>query len=487
MELCMRKKFVHFCISILLLASFCLPYPALAADSSLDASTMRIGLYYGGSALSSANLQNATGYGSGYSFGYCDSAQNFYPLGSTAETKITMVPGTGSTGEINVTVTGTSTVLFTYDQNTYGSGLVVQPTSSDGTEPQTWFKGYKYRGSFRYERLNGASALTVVNLVSLGNYVKGVIPYEMSPDWPVEALKAQAVCARTYALSNLNKHSAYNFDLCATTNCQVYHGVGSSSTAYSANSNTDSAVDGTAGLTVQYGGTYAETYYHSSDGGATESSENVWSNSRPYLVGVADPYEAAVSSLISNYNWTATYTGAELATKLQASGRNCSTIVDVSVTQRTNTGNVYTLTFQDSNGKSWSVSKDSVRTVLGLRSLRYSVSGSGTAAGSVYVNGSATSYNSTSSLYVVGGDGSVSALPGSASVITGSGTETLTMGASAASASSSSASSSGGFTFTGTGWGHNVGMSQWGAYAMAKQGYTYTQIITFYFTGVAIN
>ncbi len=71
---------------------------------------------------------------------------------------------------------------------------------------RTWFQGYKYHGGFRYERIGGGD-LTVVNVVDLETYIKGVIPYEMSSDWPLEALKAQAICARSYAYSNVSRTS----------------------------------------------------------------------------------------------------------------------------------------------------------------------------------------------------------------------------------------------------------------------------------------
>ena len=98
----------------------------------------------------------------------------------------------------------------------------------------------------------------------------------------------------------------------ATTDCQVYYGV---STATSA---TDRAVEETAGECLYYDGELAEAYYHSSDGGATEDAENVWGTDMPYLQGKEDPYEAQIS--IPNYSWTVTYTWDELTWVLQNSG-----------------------------------------------------------------------------------------------------------------------------------------------------------------------
>jgi stage II sporulation protein D len=113
----------------------------------------------------------------------------------------------------------------------------------------------------------------------------------MSPSWPLEALKAQAVCARTYVMAS-RKHSG--FDVCTTECCQVYQGIGR------ANATTDMAVDQTAGQYMTYNGELCVAYYSSSDGGATENSENVWNEAIGYLRGVVDPYEADIADTARN-------------------------------------------------------------------------------------------------------------------------------------------------------------------------------------------
>ena len=153
----------------------------------------------------------------------------------------------GRTGVV-VTVTKTDTVLFEFDCQ--GSRSFAILPDGQGRTAETWFRFYKYRGGFEYPRVTGGK-LSVINVVDREDYVKGVIPYEMSGTWPVEALAAQAVCARTY-VSRSTKHSASGFDVCNTTNCQVYYGRGNSSSGPSAHS--DAAVDETAGLCLYYGG-----------------------------------------------------------------------------------------------------------------------------------------------------------------------------------------------------------------------------------------
>ena len=90
-------------------------------------------------------------------------------------------------------------------------------------------------------------------------------------------------------MANLGKHTG--FDLCTTEDCQVYYGT------EGANATTDAAVDQTAGQYLTYDGALCGTYYSSSDGGATENSENVWVKAVPYLRGVVDPYEANIASI----------------------------------------------------------------------------------------------------------------------------------------------------------------------------------------------
>ena len=392
-------------------------------------------------------------------------------LGLTAAT----VVGTSSAG-VSVVVTGTSTVIFQFD-STAGLSLAVKPGLDESVKTETIFRGNTYYGSFEYQRTGGGN-LTVVNVVGLEDYVQGVIIHEMNASWPLEALKAQAVCARTYAYRSLisSKHASQGFNLCNTNDCQVYSGIASAS------DNSRRAVEETRGEYAFYNGSLAETVYFSSDGGATESAVNVWGSDVPYLVGKEDPYEAAVAGKIDNYNWTVTFTAQELTDLLNSSGMLNSGIVDLQVTRTTPTGNVLEITFTDSSGKSWSKIKESCRTFLGLRSQRYTISSgggtsSGTSAGYAVTGGG--TLTSMDGVYAVDGTGTTVSLPASGLyVATGSGTEQL--------GSASSSGGSGTFVITGSGWGHSVGMSQWGAYSMAQSGYTYDQFLTFYYTGIEV-
>jgi stage II sporulation protein D len=141
-----------------------------------------------------------------------------------------------------------------------------------------------YRGTLEISVVNGK--LQAINVVSLEQYLYGVVPSEVPDGWPSEALKAQAVVARSYALSHLHGGA---FDLYADTRSQVYRGVPEEELS------TTAAVNATAGQVVLYAGKVANTYYFSTSGGRTASIADVWPGSAPvpYLVSVADPYDTA--------------------------------------------------------------------------------------------------------------------------------------------------------------------------------------------------
>ncbi len=383
----------------------------------------------------------------------------------------------GSSNTVTVVETGTNRILFEFDCGTDRS-IGIMPIADPGVKAQTWHRDCKYYGGFSFLR-NTGGLLTTVNYVDVEDYVKGVVPWEMSASWPIEALKAQAITARTFLMSNLTKHRALGFDICNTAECQAYHGTAR------ANANSDRAVDETAGQYLTYQGKLCETYYCSSDGGASENSENVWTNAIPYLRGVVDPYEKDIESIPSQYHYTVSYTPGELARRLRDNGRDCTDIVSIKMTF-TDVGNAKSITFTDTRGRSFTYSNSQTRVITGCRSQRFTVNGLGVEAGQdVYVNGQAV--GSLSGLCAIG-SGGIAELPGgSLYAISGTG-EVGELGAGGVSAGSSvGVNASGKFVFTGSGWGHNVGMSQYGAYSMAKfHDKTCEEILTFYYTGTQV-
>jgi stage II sporulation protein D len=167
----------------------------------------------------------------------------------------------------------------------------------------------EYRGVI--EVVHDSGGLTAINELDLDTYVRGVVAGEMPSTWPLEALKAQAVTARTYALAT--RKTTGLFDQYPDTRSQVYRGVTGESVR------SDAAVAETAGRILTYGGEPAVTYYFSTSGGHTENVEFsfVGSLSKPWLVGVPDPYDTQ-----SPYHrWKVPTTAARLDAKLGAPGR----------------------------------------------------------------------------------------------------------------------------------------------------------------------
>ncbi len=164
-----------------------------------------------------------------------------------------------------------------------------------------------YRGDLRVAKLG--ARLQLVNVVGLEEYLLGVVPGEMPKDWPLEALKAQAVAARTYAVGHIVKRQG--FDLYSDWRSQVYYGVASEATGPSR------AVTETRGEIVTYGGAPAQTFYFSSSGGRTISSLDAFGTDVPYLVAVDDAWD----EVSPNHRWpTQLLTGAQLAKRAGVSG-----------------------------------------------------------------------------------------------------------------------------------------------------------------------
>lgn len=389
---------------------------------------------------------------------------------------------------INVVKTGTCDILLQFDGG-QTTPLGVMPGYETNEGAVTWFKGYKYLGGFRYERINGGN-ITVVSIVDVDTYVKGVVPYESNKLWPLETLKAQAMCARNYGLINLNKHKEHGFDLCNTVDCQVYYGMGSGKESFQPSDLSDRAVEETSGMYVWYEDKLAQTYFAASSGGGTEDVSNVWGSKQslyPYLTGVVDPYETSVADKIPNYEYSNTFTKAQLTSILQAKGYATNTKVETfEVTKFSKTGNVLEIKFTYANGKSntfASVGSSWLRSKLGCRTMHFTVTpvGEGVAKDVEFsVNGENATLSGITGLYVLAADGSVVPVQSYPYVITGTGTVSSTQPTPAVAGGEVK------YLVKGAGNGHNIGYSQWGGYGMGVQGFTYDEILKFYFTGVTV-
>ena len=150
--------------------------------------------------------------------------------------------------------------------------LVLRPDSSGFVSA----KGRWYRGKLMIKNMNGK--LTVINDIGLEEYLKGVVPSEMPSSWEYEALKAQSIAARSYALANLGKQSKYGYDLKDNTEDQAYGGASAETVR------TNKAVDDTEGLVLTYDMKIIPAYYCASAGGMTNT--NAWGGNSPFLHSV---------------------------------------------------------------------------------------------------------------------------------------------------------------------------------------------------------
>ncbi|MFV0516398.1 MAG: SpoIID/LytB domain-containing protein [Aminipila sp.] len=349
--------------------------------------------------------------------------------------------------------------------------------------------GNQYRGGVMFNSLSGS--LNVINYINLEEYLYGVINGELHRSNPEEALKAQAVAARSYAACKLGTHNSYGFDLCSTTHCQVYKGFNDEYPE------TVAAVKDTEGDTVNYMGKPVATFFYKNSGGYTQAAEDVWNGEVGYLKAVKDEY-------CPIYNWTQSYTFTDLSAKLSSAGYNVGTITKVSIIKRNKSGAVDSLEFMGTSGNVV-LQKEKIRSVLGATTIKstmftfsnaivlpgsgnnnienyepYGVSryeGAKTLNEKVYVvdrNGISTKTH-TQDIYVYNGSvkEKVENLQQNDNDSQGiAGVESV---------------SDGNVNFVGSGYGHGVGMPQDSAVEMAKKGFTYKDILKYYYTDVTID
>ena len=317
-------------------------------------------------------------------------------------------PFTGSEYSVLVTVPDTKQCVFIID-NGEKTKLALRKLSSDDAVS---YCGNRYGGDF--EVFRRGYKLTVVNYIGLEDYVKGVLPYEMIASWPMEALKAQGTCARTYVMNNIGSYFADGFDVRNDTYSQVYKGM--TGTAES----TDIAAEATKGEYVRYKGLLCRIYYMSSDGGATASSADVFAQRRAYLSGIIDDSEDDLD--FYNKTWSSVLRESTVVRHFNENGAKLKNIKDLTAI-RSDTGIVIKLEAADSKGNTGVLCGQDCFIELGLNSLNFEVT----------------------------------ELPDDL------------------------------WEFSGKGWGHNCGMSQWGAYAMARDlNADCAKIIDHYFTGAYI-
>lgn len=238
--------------------------------------------------------------------------------------------------------------------NWSASQLTVEP-QGDGA---VWIGDRWYRGRVRL--LRQGAGVTAVNQVNIESYLYSVVGSEAIPSWPLEALKAQAVAARTYAIYQSSKESNRYYDLDTTTATQVYKGLNAEYVS------TVDAVEGTRGQVMTYGGKVILAAFHAASGGHTENVEEVWTSPLPYLRGVVD-YDQ--NSPV--FQWDKSFTSAEL-------GRifGVGSVQALTPLRATGQGRVVSLQVQGSRGRK-TLTGAKVRQLLELRSALFTVSAEG--------------------------------------------------------------------------------------------------------------
>ncbi|MDR1247269.1 MAG: SpoIID/LytB domain-containing protein [Clostridiales Family XIII bacterium] len=458
-------------IKTVCIAALCLAAVACTASSAVFAAdggaVIRIGLSYGSGAPASCEISSANGFILGvYEKG---GFREGMPL--PAYTTLTV---SASGGRTTLHAGG---VLVSDD---VGAGNCIMPYDYAAGAPIV-YNGVPYRGGLSF-RSNSNNTFNVINRLTVEEYLYGVINSEMGYKNPGEALKAQAVAARSYAILKTDSHASDGFDMCAAAHCQVYKGYGDE------HAETSAAVDGTAGLALYSGGVPVSGNYFKNSGGHTQNAEDVWNSAEAHLRGVLDEYSPP-------YTWGWQLSFRELRTLIASAGDDPGDISSISVSERTVNGHVLAVSITGERGVV-TLEKNRIRTVLGasnVKSLNFTF------------GGAPPTPARPQSVHVAVGGG-VQELSGGMSVLSANGfavtvnmADAVIQGASErVKASGSDGSLAGAFppegetatggsvTFTGSGYGHGVGMPQDSAIEMANQGFDFRQILTKYFTGTEI-
>ena len=383
---------------------------------------LKIGLKYGSKGVSECIIGSESGFYA-YFGGERIFAADEGRLRIASEEGVMNIYGTKNTDEITK-----------YFSAAAGESLEITPASGEIIT----IDSVPYRGSVILSIKDGV--ITVINCVELESYLKSVVPSEMPAGWNEEALKAQAVCARNYALSNMGKYKAYGFDMDDTVSNQVYKGVNSENPASS------KAVEATAGVSLMYDGALVQTFFFSSGAGSTEDVSNVWGSNVPYLKSVNVPGEEVRT-------WEKSYTVSEMNSHLEAAGINVGSVKKIEITKRSETGRVTEVVITGENG-TYMAKLEKARTIFGLNSAMYDIEIAGGKPEEPVINNYRVSV---------------------AGAVLGKYLFELL--------NPFGVSSDSVFVFKGKGNGHAVGMSQYGAKALAESGYGFEDILKHFYTG----
>jgi stage II sporulation protein D len=291
----------------------------------------------------------------------------------------------------------------------FGNNVKIKPTKNSFIN----IDKKDYRGDIEILR-DDKNGLLVINELDVEDYLKGVLNEEISAKWHPEAIKAQAVVARTYALYQKENRKDNLYHMEATTLDQVYGG------ARREDERTNNAVENTREIVLTYEGKLAKAFYHSISGGATEDVIDVWGgDENNYLKSIKCNFDKDAP----NYQWEIEIDTVDLEIILSKNGIKLDGIQSIEPVTFTSSGRVAELQIIHKNGTK-KISGVNFRKMIGYETIR-------------------------STLFrIKEGDGS--------------------------------------FIFYGRGSGHGVGLCQWGAKGMAEKGYSYIDILKYYYPGIKI-
>jgi stage II sporulation protein D len=315
---------------------------------------------------------------------------------------------------------------------------------ADGDDGLLTLQQRRYRGRLLVR--SEGDRLQAINLIGLESYLPSVVGSEMPASWPLAALRAQAVAARTYALRQRRPEAP--FDLKATVASQVYKGVESETDS------TREAVRSTRSQVLVHGSKLIEAVFHSSSGGLTENSGEIWRQQLPYLVSVPDYDEASPV-----HAWQVRIDADQLAKAFREIGGAHR----IDLLSTTSSGRIRRARVTGPRG-SLLLSGAELRQRLGLRSTMVRFA-----------------FESPQPAYTF--PPPLPALPGT---FTQERLESLAAGLVQAPWLAPRRPAAPVLVVNGRGFGHGVGMSQWGAYGLALRGEDYRDILQHYYTGARI-
>ena len=342
----------------------------------------------------------------------------------------------------------------------------------------------RYRGLVRV--LPEGDRLQAVNLLGLEHYLASVVGSEMPASWPAEALRAQAVAARTYALAQLKPEAP--FDLRSTVASQVYRGTEAETDS------TRSAVAATRSLVLSHGGALIDAVFHSSSGGSTENSGEMWNRQLPYLVSVPDR-----DKLSPWHQWSVRFEPEQLRRAFQeTAGASRIEVLAASSTGRVRRARVI------GPAGSLDLSGSELRQRLGLRStlvqfrfepplapgpaggITTATAEANAAASALSRGGNRAATGPSSTGLPAGGPPPPPPVPGADRQGDRSTAAALDLTITGQLRQEPLTAPLPALEVVGRGFGHGVGMSQWGAYGLALQGVSYVQILRHYYRGAQL-